>query len=247
MPLSISSQLTKAAFLACVVCLSAYFLYMDDQRTQERFGSPPPPPSTPDPATAAKDDDDDAAELARLTDKLRSLSGGGPRVEASAVPAAPKKPRTPSAKEAAAAREASAAVPLPQLSRDLEAQRYAATAAQKRREEAREARERERARGNAAAPAQQDQRSGDVAARKSARLESEWREAKYKDLVLVPGFEWALPTRPTPLCTLQPRTCDAPAPLIDQTALIGTLLDDAAATEVGSIMPRFEYRELPPA
>ena len=70
-------------------------------------------------------------------------------------------------------------------------------------------------------------------------LEKEWRRDKYKDLVLIPGLEWSVPVRRTPLCTVQRQT--EPCPLTDQTSLIGTLLDDAMRTDIGSIMPAYSY------
>lgn len=62
----------------------------------------------------------------------------------------------------------------------------------------------------------------------------------YEDMVLVPGQEWTIPQKHPPVCygskgKYQPR--------IEQTALIGTLLDDAKDTEIGSIMPKFTYKE----
>lgn len=62
----------------------------------------------------------------------------------------------------------------------------------------------------------------------------------YEDMVLVPGQEWTIPQKHPPVCygskgNYQPR--------IEQTALIGTLLGDAKDTEIGSIMPKFTYKE----
>lgn len=62
----------------------------------------------------------------------------------------------------------------------------------------------------------------------------------HEDMVLVPGQEWTIPQKHPPVCygskgNYQPR--------IEQTALIGTLLGDAKDTEIGSIMPKFTYKE----
>lgn len=63
----------------------------------------------------------------------------------------------------------------------------------------------------------------------------------YEDLVLLPNQEWSVPQKHPPVCTS--KKCNI-KPMIDQTALIGTLLDDADDTQVGSIMPKFVYKEL---
>lgn len=60
------------------------------------------------------------------------------------------------------------------------------------------------------------------------------------DLVLIPGQEWSVPQPRPPIC-YQPK-CNT-SPLNSQTALLGTLLEDAANTEVGSIMPKFTFTE----
>jgi hypothetical protein len=59
---------------------------------------------------------------------------------------------------------------------------------------------------------------------------------------IIPGFEWAVPHPRPPICT----PCGTPCTVVgttDQTSLIGTLLNDAADTQVGSLMPKFEYKE----
>lgn len=61
-----------------------------------------------------------------------------------------------------------------------------------------------------------------------------------QDMVLLPGQRWDIPQKRPPVCYSSCRV----QPLVEQTALIGTLLADAKQTSVGSIMPRFEYREL---
>lgn len=70
-------------------------------------------------------------------------------------------------------------------------------------------------------------------------LETQWRKEKYKDLILLPGMEWSIPMKRPPICTVQ-GGCSEPKPVLDQTALIGTLLEDADMTDNGSIMPDFK-------
>ena len=71
-------------------------------------------------------------------------------------------------------------------------------------------------------------------------LETQWRKEKYKDLVLIPGLEWSVPIKRSPVCTVQEGCGGRPQPVLDQTALIGTLLEDADMTDNGSIMPDFK-------
>jgi hypothetical protein len=60
------------------------------------------------------------------------------------------------------------------------------------------------------------------------------------DLVLFPEFKWEVPQRRPPVCYSKGNNYQ---PLADQTALIGTLLEDAKDTQVGSIMPKFNHTE----
>jgi hypothetical protein len=60
------------------------------------------------------------------------------------------------------------------------------------------------------------------------------------DMVLLSGAEWSVPQERPPIC-YQP-TC-VTSPMMDQTALIGTLLGEANETQVGSILPKFSYKE----
>ena len=62
----------------------------------------------------------------------------------------------------------------------------------------------------------------------------------YEDMVLVPGQEWTIPQKHPPVCYGNKGNYN---PRIEQTALIGTLLGDAKDTEIGSIMPKFTYKE----
>jgi hypothetical protein len=55
------------------------------------------------------------------------------------------------------------------------------------------------------------------------------------NMVLFPEFKWSVPQKFPPVC--MPLEKNEYRPMIEQTALIGTLLDDAAKTKVGSILP----------
>jgi hypothetical protein len=59
---------------------------------------------------------------------------------------------------------------------------------------------------------------------------------------LIAGQEWSVPQKHPPVCVRPLAGMKDPSPLTEQTALIGTLLDDAKLTEVGSILPRATYR-----
>ena len=56
-----------------------------------------------------------------------------------------------------------------------------------------------------------------------------------------PGPGWSVPRRRAPVCITSARCSVCPS--TDQSSLIGTLLEDAADTSVGSILPRFMYHE----
>lgn len=57
------------------------------------------------------------------------------------------------------------------------------------------------------------------------------------DMVLFPEFKWSVPQPMPPVCVGGSKS--PPSPLNSQTALIGTLLDDAKDTQVGSVLPVF--------
>ena len=59
-----------------------------------------------------------------------------------------------------------------------------------------------------------------------------------EDMVLDPSLKWSVPQRHPPVCV---GGSNRYQPVVEQTALIGTLLADAQETEVGSILP-----EIPP-
>ena len=61
-----------------------------------------------------------------------------------------------------------------------------------------------------------------------------------EDMVLIPGQEWSVPQKHPPSCYGRDSAYN---PMIEQTALIGTLLNDAKDTQIGSIMPKFTYKE----
>ena len=60
------------------------------------------------------------------------------------------------------------------------------------------------------------------------------------NMVLYPEFKWSVPERRPPVCT---GGTSQVSPMIDQSSLIGTLLEDADNTKVGSIMKPFIYVE----
>ena len=62
------------------------------------------------------------------------------------------------------------------------------------------------------------------------------------NMVLNKEFEWSVPQKRAPICTPLTGACDVQMSN-EQTALIGTLLNQADNTQVGSILPKFTYRE----
>ena len=60
------------------------------------------------------------------------------------------------------------------------------------------------------------------------------------DMVLLPDQKWSVPQEHPEVCRGGSSEFN---PSVEQTALIGTLLEDAADTEVGSIMSEFEFNE----
>ena len=60
------------------------------------------------------------------------------------------------------------------------------------------------------------------------------------DMVLLPDQKWSVPQEHPEVCRGGTSEFN---PSVEQTALIGTLLEDAADTEVGSIMSEFEFNE----
>jgi hypothetical protein len=62
-----------------------------------------------------------------------------------------------------------------------------------------------------------------------------------ENMVLYPEFKWAIPERRPPVCYGNKNNYN---PLMTQTALIGTPLNEAKDTEVGSIMPKFKFETI---
>lgn len=60
------------------------------------------------------------------------------------------------------------------------------------------------------------------------------------NMVLYPQFKWSVPQPRPPVCYSKGTNYQ---PLVEQTALIGTLLTDARQTQLGSILPDYEYKE----
>lgn len=60
-----------------------------------------------------------------------------------------------------------------------------------------------------------------------------------EDMVLDPSLKWSVPQRHPPVCVGGKNTYQ---PVVDQTSLIGTLLEEAKDTEVGSILPKVPPR-----
>ncbi len=75
-------------------------------------------------------------------------------------------------------------------------------------------------------------------------LKYKCKQSKYinatDDYKLFPEYKWMVPQERAPMCV---GDFSRASPLIDQSSLIGTLLPDARNTEVGSIQPKFTYRE----
>ena len=62
-----------------------------------------------------------------------------------------------------------------------------------------------------------------------------------KDMVLRPEFEWSVPQQRAPVCTPLPGMKATVQATLDQTALIGTPLQDASNNQ---IMPNFEFKQI---
>lgn len=61
------------------------------------------------------------------------------------------------------------------------------------------------------------------------------------NMVLFPEHKWEVPQKRPPVCVGGDATVQ---PMTEQTSLIGTLLSDAENTKVGSMLPKFVYKEL---
>jgi hypothetical protein len=86
---------------------------------------------------------------------------------------------------------------------------------------------------------------------KSSRIPSECKFNSKKtkhylnaddNMVLRPEMRWQVPMRRAPVCYATEQVDYNPS--VEQSSLIGTLLSDAQKTSVGSIMPKFEYKNI---
>ncbi len=62
-------------------------------------------------------------------------------------------------------------------------------------------------------------------------------------MVLDPSLAWSVPQEHPPVCTTLGQPPQVKPLMNDSKLLLGTPLDDAKNTQVGSIMPKFEYKE----
>jgi hypothetical protein len=68
----------------------------------------------------------------------------------------------------------------------------------------------------------------------------------YGQMALRPDMSWSVPQRPAPVCTTLGQKPLVQPVMTNSPLLLGTSLDDAEDTEVGSIMPKFEFKEYVP-
>lgn len=64
----------------------------------------------------------------------------------------------------------------------------------------------------------------------------------HNDMVLRPEYEWSVPQKRTPVCTTFGQKPLVQPVMLNSSLMLGTPLDDAKDTQVGSIMPKFEYQ-----
>lgn len=64
----------------------------------------------------------------------------------------------------------------------------------------------------------------------------------HKDMVLRPEYEWSVPQKRTPVCTTFGQKPLVQPVMLNSSLMLGTPLEDAKDTQVGSIMPKFEYQ-----
>lgn len=73
-------------------------------------------------------------------------------------------------------------------------------------------------------------------------LRSTDKQASVNDnMVLLPDQKWSVPQQRPEVCRMSGEFSYKPS--VEQTALIGTLLEDAKNTQVGTILPEFEFKE----
>lgn len=63
------------------------------------------------------------------------------------------------------------------------------------------------------------------------------------DMVLRPEFSWAVPQKQPPVCTMPGQPAPVQPVLVDSKLMLGTPLCEANQTQVGSIMPKFEFKQ----
>lgn len=68
----------------------------------------------------------------------------------------------------------------------------------------------------------------------------------YGQMALRPDMSWSVPQRQAPVCTTLGQKPLVQPVMTNSPLLLGTILEDAEDTEVGSIMPKFEYKEYVP-
>ena len=66
---------------------------------------------------------------------------------------------------------------------------------------------------------------------------------EYDDMVLRHDQLWKMPERRPPVCKMGSKKKCPVNPIEVQSSLLGTLLDDSKNTKVGSILPKFSYKE----
>lgn len=63
------------------------------------------------------------------------------------------------------------------------------------------------------------------------------------DMVLRPEYEWSVPQQRAPVCTTLGQKPLTQPVFVNSSLLLGTPIEDAKDTQVGSIMPKFTYQE----
>lgn len=88
-----------------------------------------------------------------------------------------------------------------------------------------------------------------VCAPNAAPVSPEEPEAKEPthedDMVLRPEFAWSVPQKRPPVCTTPGQPAVVQPLLLNSKLLLGTPIQDASQTQIGSIMPKFEFKETP--
>lgn len=63
------------------------------------------------------------------------------------------------------------------------------------------------------------------------------------DMVLRPEYEWSVPQQRAPVCTTLGQKPLVQPVFVNSSLLLGTNLEDAEDTQIGSIMPKFQFQE----